>query len=73
MHICVSNVLEIGCQGEVTLHSVNNTVMQLSDIFLLIYDEEDPIGRMASTKYASEVLVDRNGSIKWCRRKKKQL
>jgi hypothetical protein len=56
-----------------TLHPVNNTVMQLSDIFLLNYDEEDPIGRMVSTKYSADVLVDCNGSIKWHRKKKKQL
>ena len=58
--------------GQVTLHSVNYTVMQLSDIFLLNFDEEDPIGRMVSTKYAVDVLVNCDGSIKWRRRKKKQ-
>jgi hypothetical protein len=45
----------------------------LSDIFLLNYDEEDPIGRMVSIKYDVDGLVDHNGSIKWHRRKKKQL
>jgi hypothetical protein len=60
--------------GQVTSHSVNNTVMQLSDIFLLNYDEEDPTGSMVLiTKYAADVLVDCNGSINWRRRKKKQL
>ncbi len=58
--------------GQVTLHSVDNTAMQLSDALLLDYDEEDPIGRMVSIEYA-DVLVNCNGSIKWCRRKKKQL
>ena len=58
--------------GQVTSHSVNNTAMQLFDIFLLNYNEEDLIGRMVSTKYAADVLVNRNGSIKWRRRKKKQ-
>jgi hypothetical protein len=46
--------------------------MQLSDIFLLNYDEEDPIGMMVSTKYAA-CLADCNGSIKCHRRKKNQL
>ncbi len=59
--------------GQVTMHSVNNTVMQFYDAFLLHYDEKDPIGRMVSMKYAADVLVDRDGSIRWCRRKKKQL
>ena len=53
------------------MHSVNNTVMQFSDTFLLDYDE-DPIERIVSMEYA-DVLVDRDGSIKWCGRKKKQL
>jgi hypothetical protein len=47
--------------------------MQFYGAFLLHYDEEDPIGRMVSTKYAVDVLVDCDGSIKWRRRKKKQL
>ena len=35
--------------GQVTSHSVNNTtMMQLSEAFLLDYDEEDSIGRMVS-------------------------
>ncbi len=59
--------------GQVTMHSVNNTVMQFYDAFLLHYDEVDPIGRMVSIKCAVDVLVDRGGSIKWRRRKKKQL
>ncbi len=59
--------------GQVTTHSVNNTVMQFYDAFLLHYDEEDPIGRMVSIKYAADVLVNCDSSIKWCRRKKKQL
>ena len=50
------------------MHSVNNTVMQFSDTFLLDYDE-DPIERIVSMEYA-DVLVDRDGSIKWCGRKK---
>ena len=53
--------------GQVTLHSVNNTAMQLSDVFLLDYNEDkDPIlGRMmVSMKYDEDVLVDHNGSIK---------
>lgn len=59
--------------GQVTLYSVNNTAMQLSDIFLLDYDEKDPIlGRMVSIKYDEDVLVDRYGSIKRRRRKNKQ-
>jgi hypothetical protein len=36
--------------GQVTMHSVNNTVMQFYDAFLLHYNEEDPIGRMVSIK-----------------------
>jgi hypothetical protein len=59
--------------GQVTMHSVNNTVMQFYGAFLLHYDEEDPIGRMVSIKYAADVLVDGNGIIKWHRRKKKPL
>jgi hypothetical protein len=80
MMVCTSVVamcLKLGVEddvGQVTSHSVNNTVMQLSDIFLLNYDEEDPTGSMVLiTKYAADVLVDCNGSIKWRRRKKKQL
>ncbi len=41
--------------GQVTTHSVNNTVMQFYDAFLLHYNEEDPIGRMVSIKYAADV------------------
>jgi hypothetical protein len=73
---CGSNVPETGCEddvGQVTLNLVNNTAMQASDVFLLDYNEEDPIGRMVSIKYDGDVLVGRDGSIKWCRRKKKQL
>ena len=80
MMVCTSVVamcLKLGVEddvGQVTSHSVNNTVMQLSDILLLNYDEEDPTGSMVLiTKYAADVLVDCNGSINWRRRKKKQL
>ena len=79
MMVCTSVVamcLKLGVEddaGQITSHSVNNTGMQLSDIFLLDQDDEDLIGRMVSTKYDADVLVDRNGSIKWHRRKKKQL
>ncbi len=79
MMVCTSVVamcLKLGVEddaGQITSHSVNNTGMQLSDIFLLDQDDEDLIGRMVSTKYDADVLVDRNGSIKGHRRKKKQL
>ena len=59
--------------SQVTLYSVNNTAMQLSDVFLMDYDEKDPIlGRMVSIKYDEHVLVDCDGSIKRRRRKNKQ-
>jgi len=76
MMVCTSVVvmhLKLGVEddgGQVALHSFNKTVMLLSDIFLLNHDdEEDPIVRMVSITYAADVLVDRNGSITWCRRK----
>jgi hypothetical protein len=74
--IVVVRCLKMGVEddvGQVTMHSVNNTVMQFYDAFLLHYNEEDPIGRMVSITYAADVLVDCNGSIKRRRRKKKQL
>ncbi len=37
------------------------------------HPEEDPIVRMVSIKYAADVLVDHDGSIKWRRRNKQQL
>ncbi len=58
--------------GQFILHSVNNTVMQLYDAFLLDYDEENPMegGYQWNMR---DVLDDCNCSIKWCRRKNKQL
>ena len=47
----VAMCLQLGIEddiGQVTLHSVNNTAMQFSDVFLLDYHEEDPIGRLVS-------------------------
>jgi hypothetical protein len=81
VHNCGNDVPEIRCfeddAGQVALHSVNNTAMhmELTDAFLLNYNYKDPIERMASIKYlaAADVLADRNGSIRWRRRKKKQL
>ena len=55
MMVCTSVVvirLKLGVEddgGQVALHSFNNTVMLLSDIFLLNHDEEEyPILRMVS-------------------------
>ena len=68
--LVVAMCLIVGVEDDidqVTLHSVNNTAMQLSDVFLLDYNEDkDPIlGRMmVSMKYDEDVLVDHNGSIK---------
>jgi len=74
--MCLKLVVEDDV-GQVTLHSVNNTAMQSCVIFLLDYDEEDPIGRMTlvlvSVKYDVDVLAHHDGSIKWRKRKKKQL
>jgi len=77
MMVCTPSVavmcLKLGVEddgGQVILHSVNNTVIQLSDMFLLNHDEEDPIVRMVSIKYAVDDLVDCNGNNKWCRRMK---
>jgi hypothetical protein len=56
--IVVVRCLKMGVEdddGQVTTHSVNNTVMQFYDAFLLHYNEEDPIGRMVSIKYAADV------------------
>ena len=72
MMVCTSVVvmrLKLGVEddgGQVALHSFNNTVMLLSDIFLMNHDdEEDPIEKMVSITYAADVLVDRNVSITW--------
>ncbi len=47
--------------GQVTLHSVNNIVMQSSDAFLLNYNEEI-VGGMVLMEY-EDVLVDHEAAL----------